>query len=61
MDYLLSYDEVARILGLSKRTVKQMALGGKLKSVKINDRGDRRFRTEDVQQFINDRTKTDYD
>lgn len=56
-DNLLGLDQVAVCLGVSKVTVRRYARQGDLACVRIGPRGDRRFRPEDVRNFIILRTQ----
>jgi len=44
--------EIAMILGVCKETLRRWDRGGKLNAVHIGNRGDRRYRSEDVWRFI---------
>jgi len=52
---LLKVGDVARILRLHPNTVRKLSNNGKLKSYRIGSRGDRRFKPEDINQFLNRR------
>jgi len=52
---LLKVGGVARILRLHPNTVRKLSNNGKLKSYRIGSRGDRRFKPEDINQFLNGR------
>lgn len=54
-DQLLKYEDVARTLGISVRSVKQLVHNGELVPVRPH-RGSRliRFRTSDIQAYIRD-------
>jgi DNA (cytosine-5)-methyltransferase 1 len=49
---LISIDEAAHLLGLSKWTLRKWDNEGKLKAVKINDRGWRMYRPDDIKNFL---------
>jgi len=51
---LLKVDDVARLLRLHPNTVRRWSNQGILKSCRINPRGDRRFKREDVDVFLNE-------
>ena len=51
---LLTYTEVAEILGLSVVAVKELRRNGSLQYVRVSERVIR-FREEDIQKFISDR------
>jgi len=50
---MLRSGDVARLLGLHSNTVRRWSDKGVLKVYRIGPRGDRRFRREDVQRFLN--------
>jgi len=50
---LLRIKEAAEILGISTATLRKWNKEGKLKAVRISARGDRRYRNEDIENFIN--------
>jgi len=52
MDNLLTPKEVAKHLGLTPLTVKRAARRGELIGIKINSRGDWRFKKEDVENYL---------
>jgi excisionase family DNA binding protein len=49
---LLRMSEVAKVLGVSTFTVRNLVTSGRLRSVRIGDRGWHRIRAEDVEQLI---------
>ncbi len=49
---LLRVQDVAQMLHVSPNTLRRWADDGKLKSIRINHRGDRRFRPQDVEIFL---------
>ena len=49
---MLTTSEVARLLNVHINTVRRWSNQGILKSYRIGSRGDRRFRREDVTNFI---------
>lgn len=49
---MLTTGDVAQLLGLHVNTVRRWRSEGILKSYRINPRGDRRFRREDVDDFL---------
>lgn len=51
-DKLLTAKEVANLLGVVSLTVKRWAKDGRLKSVRINRRGDMRFKREDIEIYL---------
>lgn len=50
---LLLINEVAELCRVSKLTIKRWEKKGKIKPIRINDRGDRRYKKEDIINFIN--------
>ena len=50
---MLTTSEVARILNVHINTVRRWSNQGILESHRIGSRGDRRFRKEDVDKFLN--------
>lgn len=50
---LLRILEAAKILGVSASTLRKWDKEGKLTAIKISKRGDRRYRAEDIQKFVN--------
>jgi excisionase family DNA binding protein len=50
---MLTVGDVAQLLGLHISTVRRWSNKGILKSYRINSRGDRRFRREDVDGLLN--------
>lgn len=51
----MSVSRAARYLGVSTRTVRRWADSGRLASVRVNDRGDRRFLVSDLKALIGER------
>lgn len=49
---MLTVTDVAQLLGVHPNTVRQWNQKGILKSYRIGPRGDRRFRREDVDDFL---------
>jgi len=54
---LLTVQEVSELLNVHPNTVRQWSDQGLLKSYRIGPRGDRRFRQEDVSNFISCKSK----
>jgi len=52
MPDLLTIDEVAHLLRVSKITLKRWGKKGKLPAIRINSRGDRRYKKEEVLRFL---------
>jgi excisionase family DNA binding protein len=49
---LLTSNQVARILNLHINTVRRWSNQGVLKAYRIGPRGDRRFKREDIESFL---------
>jgi len=49
---LLTISEVANILRVSPLTIKRWGKKGKLPAIRINSRGDRRYRKQVVQKLL---------
>ena len=49
---LLRIQEAAKLLGVSTSTLRKWDNEGKLPAVKISKRGDRRYRSEDIETFL---------
>lgn len=54
---LLTIRQAGEILNVHVGTLRRWDNSGKLKAVKVNDRGDRRYKQEDIESFINQREK----
>ena len=53
---LLRPEDVARVLGVTRSTIYNLAKSGALRAVVFKTRGDRwiyRFRPQDVEEFVN--------
>ena len=50
---LLKIREAAEILSVNPETLRRWDRSGKLKAIIISKRGDRRYRREDIEKFIN--------
>ena len=50
---LLTIRQTAEILNVHVGTLRRWDKSGKLKAIKVNDRGDRRYKQEDIETFIN--------
>lgn len=55
---LLTVREVAEILRVSPLTIKRWGKRGKLPAIRINSRGDRRYKKEAVLYLLGIQTKT---
>ncbi len=56
---LLTVREVAELLRVSPLTIKRWGKRGKLPAIRINSRGDRRYRKEAVMWLLGMQTKTE--
>lgn len=52
---LLTLEEAAEQLGVSKSTLRRWTRQGIIESIRINPRGDRRFTPEQLQNFVRPR------
>lgn len=50
---LLGIREAAEMLGVNPETLRRWDKEGKLIAIKISKRGDRRYKTEDLEKFLN--------
>jgi len=50
---LLKIREAAEMLSVNPETLRRWDRSGKLKAIIISKRGDRRYKEEDVEKFIN--------
>jgi excisionase family DNA binding protein len=55
---LLTLEEAARLLGVSKITLRRWTRAGSLGCVRVGERGDRRFRREDLEDYVAVRVRT---
>lgn len=55
IERLLTITEVCLMLGVSKQTIRRWTRDGRLSCIRINDRGDRRFRQDEIQGFLEPR------
>ena len=51
---LLTVREVAELLRVSPLTIKRWGKRGKLPAIRINSRGDRRYKKEDIEKLTNE-------
>ncbi|MGH2418382.1 MAG: helix-turn-helix domain-containing protein, partial [Candidatus Limnocylindria bacterium] len=51
-DTLLSVAQAATFLGVHPNTIRSWTDGGRLPAYRINARGDRRFRRDDVERLL---------
>jgi len=54
---LLKIGEAAEMLSVNPETLRRWDRQGKLKAVIISKRGDRRYRKQDIENFIKKQTK----
>lgn len=59
MDNMLTASELASLLNVHINTVRRWSDSGILKSYRLGPRGDRRFRMDDVNQFLESNTQVD--
>lgn len=57
MDNLLSVSEAAQLIKVNPETLRRWDNEGRLVAVKINERGDRRYKKEDLLEFVNSNPK----
>lgn len=50
---LLGIREAAEMLSVNPETLRRWDRSGKLKAIIISKRGDRRYRSEDIEKFLN--------
>lgn len=50
---LLLPNEAAKLLRVHVKTLKRWENKGRIKSIRINERGDRRYRREDIDKILN--------
>ena len=52
MDDMLTVSEVARLLHVHPNTLRRWSNRGRIRSYRINPRGDRRYRLRDIEGFL---------
>jgi len=52
MDKLIDINEAAKLIKVNPETLRRWDREGKLVAIKVNDRGDRRYREKDILEFI---------
>jgi excisionase family DNA binding protein len=55
---LLTLEDAARLLGVSKITLRRWTRSGSLGCVRVGQRGDRRFRREDLEDYVSTRVRS---
>lgn len=50
---LLTIRQAAEVLNVHVETLRRWDKSGKLKAIRVNERGDRRYKREDILKFIN--------
>ena len=58
MDKLLTLDQAAKLISVNRETLRRWDNDGKLVSIKLNDRGDRRYRESDILRLISNNRKS---
>jgi excisionase family DNA binding protein len=53
-DNLLTIKQVSSLLSIHPNTLRRWCDEGKIPSLRITTRGDRRFRREDIQRYLDD-------
>lgn len=53
MKDLLTKKQVTQMLNVSPVTLIRWVKKGRIKAIVVNDRGDRRYRPEDIEEFLN--------
>lgn len=54
-DVLLDIHQAAEILGLNPETLRRWDRSGILKAVRLGNRGDRRYKREDIDRILTER------
>lgn len=58
---LITLQDAAEMLGLHPETLRRWDRSGRLKAVKVNERGDRRYSKDDILKLLNEyKTSLDY-
>ena len=52
MDDMLTVSEVAQLLHVHPNTLRRWSNKGRIRSYRINPRGDRRYRLRDIEDFL---------
>ena len=55
---LYTLKEACELLKVHRQTLRQWDKNGVLKAVRLGQRGDRRYKKEDIEKFINNRIGT---
>ena len=61
MPQLLTLKQACEILNCHPNTLRKWDNEGKLKAVRLGDRGDRRYKKEDIINFIGQKSTSIYD
>lgn len=54
---LLRIKEAAELLGVNPATLRKWDKEGRLPAIKISKRGDRRYKMDDIDKFVNSKDK----
>ncbi len=49
---LLTIRQAAEVLNVHVETLRRWDRSGKLKAIRVNDRGDRRYKSEDLEKMV---------
>ena len=49
---LLTIRQASEVLNVHVETLRRWDRSGKLKAIRVNDRGDRRYKTEDLEKML---------
>jgi excisionase family DNA binding protein len=60
-DDLITIEEAAELLGLSKVTLRRWTRDGRLPCIRIGSRGDRRFRPSDLEAYVISQMRSGFD
>lgn len=52
---LLTIRQAAEILNVHVETLRRWDKSGRLKAIRVNSRGDRRYKPEDIKNYLNQR------
>jgi excisionase family DNA binding protein len=54
LSHLMTVTDVAQLLNIHNNTVRRWSDRGVIKAYRINDRGDRRFKREEIVRFLSE-------